>query len=153
MIAISVQEQDFDLGEEYRQLVADSTSEGAVVTFVGLVRDINQESDIIGLELEHYPGMTEKSLQAIAEQARLRWPLGKIRIIHRYGKLAPADQIVLVATSSRHRQAAFESAAFIMDYLKTQAPFWKKETTKSGEQHWVEAKTSDSYALNKWTQP
>jgi len=150
MIAISVQQQDFDVGEEYRQLVADSSNEGAVVTFVGLVRDNNQHNSIAGLELEHYPGMTESCLQQIAEQACQRWPLGKIRIIHRFGKLAPPDQIVFVATSSRHRQAAFESAAFIMDYLKTQAPFWKKETTSSGEQHWVEAKTSDQHAADRW---
>ena len=155
MIRVAVQPHDFDVGEEYQQLVTDAPSDGAVVTFVGRVRDLNQQTTITALELEHYPGMTETCLQRIAEQAFQRWPLGKVRVIHRYGKLAPQDQIVLVATTSPHRQAAFESAAFIMDYLKTQAPFWKKETTSQGDTHWVAANPNDQHAATQWdtTQP
>ncbi|MEJ2066052.1 MAG: molybdopterin synthase catalytic subunit MoaE, partial [Reinekea sp.] len=117
--------------------------------FVGRVRDLNDNDNVYAMTLEHYPGMTEKSLHAIAEQARQRWPLNRIRIIHRVGRMLPADQIVFVAASSPHRQAAFAGVQFIMDYLKTQAPFWKKEETPGGSR-WVEAKESDEEKAKQW---
>ena len=146
---ISVQEQDFVLGEEYQTLCDDNQQDGAVVTFVGLVRDFNQGSRINGLFLEHYPGMTEKSLAGIVSQARDKWSLGRIRVIHRFGRLELGEQIIFVGVSSTHRQSAFEASEFIMDYLKTQAPFWKKEQTQDGER-WVEAKQSDQEMSERW---
>jgi molybdopterin synthase catalytic subunit len=146
---IAVQQQDFDLNDEYQQLRADNQTDGAVVTFVGLVRDFNDGSSVNGLFLEHYPGMTEKSLAQIVEQAKSRWPLGRVRVIHRVGQLELADQIVFVGVTSKHRQAAFSACEFIMDYLKTKAPFWKIETTQSGER-WIEAKLSDTDKASKW---
>ncbi|MGB1199599.1 MAG: molybdopterin synthase catalytic subunit MoaE [Thalassotalea sp.] len=148
---ISVQTDDFDVGNEYRALIHNASAEGAVVTFVGLVRDINQGNSVKGLTLEHYPGMTEKSLAAIVQQAEQRWPLGKVRVIHRVGELALSDQIVFVGITSRHREAAFEACQFIMDYLKNQAPFWKKETTQQGEK-WVEFNDKDQKAMQRWQQ-
>lgn len=145
---IKIQQADFNLADEYASL-RQNTSSGAIVTFVGLVRDFNQGSQIQTLSLEHYPGMTEKALQQIEDEARLRWPLQHVLIIHRVGDLALGDQIVLVATSSAHRHAAFESCEFIMDYLKTQAPFWKKETTAQGT-HWVDAREVDQQRLTRW---
>ena len=149
MIHISVQSADFSVEQEYDQLCAANAQDGAVVFFVGRVRDLNEQQNIFALTLEHYPGMTEKCLHDIAEQASQRWPLNRIRIIHRIGRLLPADQIVLVAVSSPHRGAAFQGAEFLMDYLKTQAPFWKKEETNTGVR-WLEAKTADSQKALQW---
>jgi molybdopterin synthase catalytic subunit len=122
-----------------------------MVSFVGLVRDLNDNASVTTLTLEHYPDMTEKSLQAIVDQAKHRWELLDVVVIHRVGTLKPTDQIVLVVVTSAHRQAAFLACEFVMDYLKTQAPFWKKETSPQGA-HWVEAKTSDDEAQARWTQ-
>jgi len=146
---IRVQVEDFDLSTEIRALRAGNAQVGAVANFVGTVRDINEGDAVHGLLLEHYPGMTEKSLEKIEAQARARWPLENVLIIHRVGQLFPEDQIVLVATASRHREAAIEACAFIMDFLKTHAPFWKKEATPDG-QRWVEARQRDTQALEKW---
>ena len=146
---ISVQENDFSVGDEYQALINNAKTEGAVVTFVGLVRDINQGQSVNSLTLEHYPGMTEKSLTAIVEQAKQRWPLGKVRVIHRVGELALSDQIVFVGVTSRHREAAFNACHFILDFLKNQAPFWKKETTQAGEK-WVEFNDKDQHAMQRW---
>ena len=146
---ILVQRADFSLGEEYERL-ATRHDTGAIVTFVGKVRDFNQGEQVLGLALEHYPGMTEKALADIVIQARTRWPLQECTLIHRIGELLLGDQIVLVAVSSAHRDAAFEACHFIMDFLKTRAPFWKKELTAEGAQRWVEAKESDNAAAARW---
>lgn len=147
---ISVQEADFSVAEEYERL-AQGTSAGAVVTFIGKVRDFNQGDDVTGLSLEHYPGMTEKSLEKIVEQANARWPLIATRVIHRVGDLELGDQIVFVGVSSAHRGAAFQACEFIMDYLKTQAPFWKKERTAETTR-WVDARDTDTSAADRWNQ-
>ncbi|MFC5707770.1 molybdopterin synthase catalytic subunit MoaE [Aeromonas eucrenophila] len=146
---ILVQRADFSLGQEYERLAARHDT-GAIVTFVGKVRDFNQGEQVLGLALEHYPGMTEKALADIIAQARTRWPLQECTLIHRIGELLLGDQIVLVAVSSTHRDAAFEACHFIMDFLKTRAPFWKKELTAEGIQRWVEAKESDNAAAARW---
>ena len=146
---IKVQPQDFSLADEYHRLMDGNSSDGAVVTFCGLVRDMNLGQSVTGLFLEHYPAMTEKSLQEIVNKARQKWPLGSVTVIHRVGELSVSEQIVFVGVTSPHRQAAFQGAEFIMDYLKTQAPFWKKETTESGNK-WIEAKKSDSDKLENW---
>jgi molybdopterin synthase catalytic subunit len=146
---ISVQTQDFDMGAEYAALTANDTSAGAVVLFVGRVRDLNLEKEVTGLTLEHYPGMTEKALEEIARQARKRWQIGRLRIIHRVGRLELGDQIVLVGVTSSHREQAFAAAEFLMDYLKTRAPFWKKEESRRGT-HWVEAQDKDQEAAKRW---
>ena len=148
MITIKVQAEDFDVGEAY-QALATNVSTGAVVFFVGLVRDQNLGESVSALELEHYPGMTEQSLQQIAEQAAKRWPIADASIIHRVDKLALNEQIVFVGVNAKHRQDAFDAAQFMMDYLKTQAPFWKKEHTESGAT-WLDAKESDKLARDKW---
>ncbi|WP_421245750.1 molybdopterin synthase catalytic subunit MoaE [Aeromonas sanarellii] len=148
---ILVQRADFSLTEEYGRLATRPDS-GAIVTFVGKVRDFNQGEHVKGLALEHYPGMTEKALAAIVQEARARWPLQECTLIHRIGELLLGDQIVLVAVSSAHREAAFEACHFIMDFLKTRAPFWKKELTADGVQRWVEAKASDDDAAARWQQ-
>ncbi len=148
MNKIIVQENDFDLTTEVALARADDNDIGAVVSFVGTVRDL-EHSSIQSMILEHYPGMTEKALNTIAEQAKNRWPLGNTTIIHRVGELSINDQIVLVITTSKHRKAAFEACEFIMDYLKTQAPFWKKEQSVERSQ-WVEAKDSDIDQMDKW---
>ena len=148
---IRVQNEDFNLQMEYDKLRQQS-SVGAVVTFSGLVRDCNLGQSVSGLTLEHYPGMTEKSLAEIVEQAKQRWDILACSVIHRVGKLALQDQIVFVGIASLHRQEAFACCEFIMDYLKTQAPFWKKESTTEGESYWVDARESDSQALFKWTE-
>ncbi len=148
MNKIVVQTQDFDLNTEVSLARGDDSNIGAVVSFVGTVRDLEGEP-IQKMTLEHYPGMTEKSLESIANQAQDRWPLGKVTIIHRVGDLQINDQIVLVVTTSQHRQAAFESCEFIMDFLKTQAPFWKKEHTEN-QSKWVEAKASDNKQKDRW---
>jgi len=147
---IKVQTADFDLTTEVKALREGHKDIGAVVAFVGTVRDINEGEDICALELEHYPGMTEKALESIRLQAHQRWPLQSSLVIHRIGKMQPCDQIVLVAVASRHREAAFEAANFIMDYLKTNAPFWKKETLPDGAEKRVDARVSDKEAEAKW---
>ncbi|SFZ74405.1 molybdopterin synthase catalytic subunit MoaE [Chitinimonas taiwanensis] len=150
-IAISVQTEDFDLGHEADVLSAGDRGIGAMVSFVGLVRDLNLAEDVVALELEHYPGMTEKALLGIAEEAAVRWPLNAVRIVHRVGRLHPGERIVLVLTASPHRHAAYEANTFIMDFLKTRAPFWKKEWTPDGPR-WVEARDSDLSAAARWHQ-
>ncbi len=151
MTRVRVQEADFDISAEVAALRADNPKVGAVACFIGTVRDLNEGRTVETMELEHYPGMTEKSLQKIADDARERWPGSDVLIVHRVGKLLPLDQIVLVATTAAHRGEAFESCAFVMDYLKTQAPFWKKEKTGDGEK-WVDARESDSAATERWSQ-
>ena len=148
-MTVRVQTEDFDLSTEVAALRAQNPKVGAVACFVGTVRDINEGETVETMELEHYPGMTEKSLEAIVDAARERWPGTEVLIVHRVGKLMPLDQIVLVATTSKHRGNAFASCEFVMDYLKTQAPFWKKEKTESGER-WVDARVADDEALARW---
>lgn len=146
---VSVQNQDFSVDAEIQNLRNQSAETGAIATFQGLVSDLNDGSKVTSLTLEHYPGMTEKSLQKIVNEAKERWPLLGARVIHRVGTLQVKDQIVFVGTSSRHRQAAFDACQFIMDYLKTDAPFWKKEVSDSGES-WVDSRDSDHSARQKW---
>lgn len=148
-MTVSVQIEDFDVGAQLNKLRLASPSIGALVSFVGQVRDINDGDSINTLTLEHYPGMTESALQAIGAEAKSRWDILDSLIIHRVGTMKPLDQIVLVAVVSAHRGEAFKACEFIMDFLKTQAPFWKKETTAQGER-WVEAKLSDDLALKQW---
>ncbi|UUM31320.1 molybdopterin synthase catalytic subunit MoaE [Vibrio japonicus] len=145
---VSVQFDDFSVGAEYESLAL-GTASGAVVTFVGKVRDMNLGDNVTGLSLEHYPGMTEKALGEICDEAEKRWPLNQIRVIHRVGDLDIGDQIVFVGVSSAHRGAAFEACEFIMDYLKTKAPFWKKERTTEATR-WVESRDSDAQAAQRW---
>ena len=146
-IRIVVGEEDFDLGTEAERLEAGDET-GAVVTFTGRVRQ-NAAGDLRHMDIEHYPGMTERALRAIAEEAAGRWPLSGATIVHRHGALRPGERIMMVGTASRHRDAAFEAAAFLMDYLKSRAPFWKKEATASGE-GWVAARQADEAALDRW---
>lgn len=146
---VRIQTEDFDLTSEVNQLRLANPKVGAVVTFVGTVRDLNEGADVAEMELEHYPGMTEKSLQDIVAQAGTRWEFFDALVIHRVGPLKPLDQIVLVAITSSHRGEAFAACEFIMDYLKTAAPFWKKEQTPDGVR-WVDARESDDRALEKW---
>jgi molybdopterin synthase catalytic subunit len=148
LITIRVQQEDFSLEAESLALRAQGGA-GAIVTFTGLVRDLDAGAPVRGLFLEHYPGMTEHSLSEIATQAAARWPLRGITILHRVGHLAAGEQIVFVGVSGAHRGAAFAACEFIMDYLKTRAPFWKKSLDDSGE-HWVEAKQSDTEASRRW---
>ncbi|MFX1733897.1 molybdopterin synthase catalytic subunit MoaE [Paraburkholderia sp. A1RI_3L] len=148
-MTVRVQIEDFDLSAEVAALRAQNPRIGAVACFVGTVRDLNEGSGVEAMELEHYPGMTEKALADIVDAARDRWPGVDVLIVHRVGKLYPLDQIVLVATTSAHRGDAFASCEFVMDYLKTQAPFWKKEKTAAGER-WVDARESDDAALARW---
>lgn len=147
---VKVQEEDFDLTTEVSKLRQGHKDIGAVVSFVGTVRDINEGDEVSILELEHYPGMTEKALEKIRLEAHERWTLESSVIIHRIGKMYPTDQIVLVAVSSRHRENAFYAAHFIMDYLKTNAPLWKKETLPDGEERWVDARVTDKEAEKRW---
>ncbi len=156
---ISIQTEDFSLADEYAAIRSRAGAAGAIVTFTGLVREIYQapgqggnEDAVQSLLLEHYPGMTEKCLQDIQQQAEGRWPLLATRIIHRVGELRSQDQIVLVATASAHRHAAFESAQFIMDYLKSKAPLWKKQKTTC-ESSWIESRDSDRAAIDRWQKP
>jgi molybdopterin synthase catalytic subunit len=146
---IRVQTEDFNQQVEYDRLRQQSHT-GAVVTFTGLVRDINEGEQITALSLEHYPAMTEKALVFIVEQAESRWSIINVTVIHRVGDLDLLDQIVFVGVASLHRGDAFAACEFIMDYLKTQAPFWKKETNSNGESYWVDARESDQSALSKW---
>jgi molybdopterin synthase catalytic subunit len=147
---IRVQQQDFDVGAEIKALTGGRQDIGAIVTFTGTVRREAQEQPIRALTLEHYPGMTEKELARIEAEAVARWPLAASLIVHRHGRLEPGDNIVLVITASKHRHAAFEAAEFLMDWLKTSAPFWKKEEPAGGEERWVEAKAADDVAAERW---
>jgi molybdopterin synthase catalytic subunit len=146
---IRVQRDDFDLGAELSALTAGNPKIGGLCSFVGLVRDMAGGEQIGAMTLEHYPGMTEKMLERIEAEAKQRWPLEASLIIHRYGRLEPGEQIVLVATASPHREAAFEACHFLIDWLKTQAPFWKLEDKESGAE-WVEARDSDDKAAQRW---
>ena len=146
---ISIQAHDFDLAHEYSKIQKYTESDGAIVTFTGLVRELTERGDLRYMTLEHYPGMTEKSLMKICEQARERWPIGVINIIHRIGKLKPDEQIVFVGVSSKHRKSAFASTEYIMDFLKINAPFWKKEVTSEGE-FWVKSKSTDKQKADEW---
>lgn len=146
---IFIQQDDFDVGAEYKALTENDTSAGAVVTFVGRVRDLNLARNVLGLHLEHYPGMTEKSLQAIVDEAQSRWKILRCKIIHRIGDLRLGDNIVFVGVTSAHREDAFSAADFLMDYLKTRAPFWKKELTSQGSV-WIESQEKDAHAAKRW---
>jgi len=148
-MTVRVQTEDFDLAAEVQQLRAGNGKVGGIVTFVGTVRDLNEGASVSEMELEHYPGMTEQSIEAIIVKARERWPVYDALVIHRVGPLKPLDQIVLVAVTSAHRGEAFAACEFIIDYLKTEAPFWKKEQTPEGAR-WVDARVSDDVALKKW---
>jgi molybdopterin synthase catalytic subunit len=148
-MSVRVQVEDFDVAHEIAQLRAGNAKVGAVAAFIGIVRDLNDAAAVSTLTLEHYPGMTEKALAAIVAEATQRWDIYDALIVHRVGKLEPTDQIVLVAVSSAHRGDAFAACAFVMDYLKTKAPFWKKEDTPAGER-WVEARASDDDAAARW---
>lgn len=155
-ISIAVQAESFDPGAEYNRLRSDNYADGATAMFVGNVRDfspaeLGQNKAVSVLELEHYPGMAESALANIASEAAERWPLGRISVIHRYGPLSAGEEIVFVGTTSAHRQAALDACAFIMDFLKSRAPFWKKEVGEEGSSStWVEARNSDEDALKKW---
>ena len=147
---VSIRHEDFDLSDEVAALRADDARVGAVATFTGTVRDRHgAQQGIQALELEHYPGMTEAALESMIDEAQRRFDILGARIVHRVGRLAPTDQIVLVAVSSAHRSEAFQACEFLMDYLKTQAPFWKKERTDQGER-WVDARVADDEALRRW---
>lgn len=148
-MGIRVQTAAFDPGAELNALHAADVGVGGVVGFVGYVRDFNEGREVGGLFLEHYPGMTEKALAKIADEAGQRWPLLKLEILHRIGRLEPGEPIVFVGCASAHRQAAFEACEFVMDYLKTRAPFWKKEDTGEGPR-WVEGRDSDQEAAGRW---
>jgi molybdopterin synthase catalytic subunit len=151
-LSVAVQAHDFDLRAEHTTLVAKDHGIGAVVSFIGMVRDLNLADDVVALELEHYPGMTEKTLLQIAQEGAKRWSLQAARIVHRVGKMYPGDQIVLVLTASAHRQDAYEANAFMMDFLKTEAPFWKKEWTPDGPR-WIEARETDAQSAQRWQTP
>jgi molybdopterin synthase catalytic subunit len=148
---VKVQHEDFDAGAEIARLRLSRPDIGAVAVFIGQVRDINDGSSVVNMTLEHYPGMTEKALEDIVAQAKSRWDIFDAVVIHRVGTLQPTDQVVLVAVAGAHRGAAFSACEFIMDHLKTEAPFWKKEATGSGER-WVEARDSDKVAKARWNQ-
>ena len=148
-MSVRVQLADFDVGAEILALRRGNPKIGAIASFIGLVRDINEGDDVAVMTLEHYPGMTEKALEAIVVRARERWDIPDALVVHRIGALRPTDQIVLVVVSSAHRGEAFAACEFIMDYLKTEAPFWKKEQTDKGGR-WVEARASDEDATARW---
>lgn len=145
---IRVQSHEFDAGKELNEFTARAGNSGAIVSFTGVVRD-TPEGDLDRMEIEHYPGMTERALSDICEKASTRWELSRVLVIHRYGELRPSESIMMVATASRHRAAAFEAAEYLMDYLKSRAPFWKKEFSKSGAS-WVGSKLADEDALDRW---
>jgi molybdopterin synthase catalytic subunit len=146
---IRVQREDFDVGAELDGLTRGKTTIGGVTSFVGLVRDVAGDERITAMTLEHYPGMTERELEAIEDEARRRWPLDAVLIVHRYGRLEPGERIVLVAAASAHREAAFAACHFLVDWLKTKAPFWKLEETPQGAR-WVDAQASDEAAAKRW---
>jgi molybdopterin synthase catalytic subunit len=148
-VTVRVQQADFDLNAELTALRAGDARVGALASFVGLVRDVSHGMGVSEMTLEHYPGMTEKALEAIVAEAKTRWDIYATLVIHRFGPLRPCDQIVLVAVTSAHRGEAFAACEFIMDYLKTKAPFWKREVTADGA-HWVDARESDDSAAARW---
>ena len=148
-MALRIQTADFDLSTEIAALRAGDLEVGAIVSFVGTVRDMNEGSQVNSMELEHYAGMTEKALADIIVEAKSRWSIHEALVIHRIGKMLPGEQIVLVAVTGQHRGEAFAACEFIMDYLKTAAPFWKKEATPAGE-HWVDARSTDDEAMERW---
>jgi molybdopterin synthase catalytic subunit len=148
-MTVRIQTEDFDVGAEIAAMRKGNRSIGAVASFVGVVRDVNEGDSVSRMTLEHYPGMTEKSIEEIVTQARSRWNVIDALVVHRVGTLAPTDQIVLVIVASSHRGDAFAACEFIMDYLKTRAPFWKKEQTGEGER-WVDARASDDIAAERW---
>jgi len=149
---IRVQAEDFDLGAEVGAMSRGRSDIGAIASFVGLARDLNEGSGVHAMTLEHYPGMTEKALAALIDEANARWALLDVTVIHRVGRLLPGDSIVLVVVASSHRGEAFAACEFIMDYLKTRAPFWKKEETPQGER-WMDARASDDAAAARWDKP
>ncbi len=151
MSSVRVQTEDFDVSAEMLTLRKRNPKIGAVASFVGVVRDLNDGDSVSTLTLEHYPGMTEKSLEAIVQQAKERWDIYDALIVHRVGTMRPLDQIVLVIVTSAHRGESFQACEFLMDYLKTRAPFWKKEVTPEGER-WVDARSSDDVAAQRWEQ-
>jgi molybdopterin synthase catalytic subunit len=148
-MTVHVQAEAFDLNQLHREVHGEDPGVGALVTFVGYVRDLNLGEQVGSLFLEHYPGMTERSLQRIVDEAHERWPLQRVRVVHRVGELQVSEPIVFVGVASAHRQAAFEACAFLMDYLKTRAPFWKREQTSSGAR-WVQGRESDQLAASRW---
>lgn len=148
-MTVRVQAEDFDISKEIALLRKDNSGIGAIASFIGVVRDLNEGDRVTGMTLEHYPGMTEKSVEDIITQARARWQVMDALVIHRIGALKPLDQIVLVVVSSAHRGDAFAACEFIMDFLKTRAPFWKKERTGSGAR-WVDARAADDVAAERW---
>jgi molybdopterin synthase catalytic subunit len=148
-MSVRVQTQDFDIGAEIAALRKGNAKIGAIASFIGLVRDINEGDQVATMTLEHYPGMTEKALEEIVAQAKSRWNIYDALVVHRVGELLPLDQIVLVVVTSAHRGDAFDACEFLMDYLKTQAPFWKKEDTEKGAR-WVDARASDDAAAARW---
>ena len=149
ILSVQVQEDDFDPGQLQNELLGDAQMEGAVATFTGYVRRSNKDKKVSNMQLEHYPGMTEKSINEMLEEAALRWPVHAAAAVHRVGNLAPGDRIVWVGVSARHREAAFNACEYIMDFLKTRAPFWKKELGDDGG-HWVDARESDTERANRW---
>jgi molybdopterin synthase catalytic subunit len=151
-VSIRVQREDFDVGAELARLTDGNNAVGGLCSFVGLVRDMAGDAEISAMTLEHYPGMTEKALAEIEAEALERWPLEATLVIHRYGRLEPGDRIVLVAAASAHREAAFEACHFLIDWLKTKAPFWKLEDTPEGGK-WVDARDSDDAAAARWQAP
>jgi molybdopterin synthase catalytic subunit len=150
MTDIRIADQPFDPEAEQRTFRLGRPADGAVVSFLGLMRDLNAGEAVTQMHLEHYPGMTEKALQAILDEARQRWSLSAVRVIHRVGDLLPQEPIVLVMVASCHRRESFNACEFIMDYLKTRAPFWKRETGPAGRSRWVEGRVSDQNAANRW---
>ncbi|WIY27234.1 molybdenum cofactor biosynthesis protein MoaE [Parasedimentitalea psychrophila] len=146
---VSVQGERFELGHEAEAFAQANTSAGAIVTFTGIVRQADQ-GGLVAMEIEHYPGMTHKALTEIAQTALERWSLRDALVIHRYGRLAPGELIMMVATAARHRKDAFEAAEYLMDYLKSRAPFWKKEVLADGAENWVASRAEDEDALNRW---
>ncbi len=148
-MSVRIQTEDFDIGAAVAQLRKGNAKIGAIASFIGLVRDMNEGDDVSTMTLEHYPGMTEKALEDIVAQAKSRWELYDALVVHRVGRLLPLDQIVLVVVTSAHRGDAFSACEFLMDYLKTQAPFWKKEDTAKGAR-WVDARESDDAAAARW---
>jgi len=148
-VPVRIQSEDFDAGREIAALRRGNPGIGAIASFVGVVRDVNGDQHVVEMTLEHYPGMTEKAIAAIIDEAKSRWRIVEALVVHRVGWLKPLDQIVLVVVTGAHRGDAFAACEFIMDYLKTRAPFWKKEQTVEGA-HWVEARTSDDIAAERW---
>jgi molybdopterin synthase catalytic subunit len=148
-VPVRVQREDFDAGAELAKLRGEDRRVGAVASFIGTVRDVNEDATVHAMTLEHYPGMTEKALEDIVSQAKQRFDVFDVTVIHRIGELEPADQIVFVAVTGAHRGEAFDACRFVMDYLKTRAPFWKKEATPDGAR-WVEARESDDEAAERW---